>query len=149
MGCTARARPALTPAQPQQALPRARDEEHGRREERIQQRARVRFLAFVFPGFSFLDGPTCPCDCLDLALCRFTPLPRSFSLAVAHSPVQRARCCFVPHLFGGPWGGHRVWGVRTRTRTQNEPKPSQGEVPGGRKTTLEAQLGILNHPLRC
>ena len=72
-----------------------------------------------------------------------------FSLAVAHSPVQRARCCFVPHLFGGPWGGHQVWGVRTRIRTQNEPNPSQGEVPGGRKTTLEAQLGIPNHPLRC
>ena len=64
-----------------------------------------------------------------------------------HSPVQRARRCFVPHFFGGPWGAHKVWGDRTRIRTQNEPKPSQGEVPGGRKTTLEAQLGIPNHPL--
>ena len=89
MGCTARARPALTPAQPQQALPCVRDEEHGRREERIQQRARVRFLAFVFPGFSFLDGPTCPCEeCLDLALCRFAPLPRSFLARCRSQPEQ-------------------------------------------------------------
>ena len=35
-------------------------------------------------------------------------------------------------------------------RTRNEPKPSQGEVPGGRKTALGAQLGIIpGHPLRC
>ena len=61
----------------------------------------------------------------------------------------RARCCFVPYLFWGPWGAHQVWGVRTRIRTRNEPKSSQGEVPGGRKTKLGAKLGIPDHPLRC
>ena len=59
MGCTARARPALTPAQPQQALPRARDEEHGRREERIQQRARS-FPGFCFPWLFVSGWPDVP-----------------------------------------------------------------------------------------
>ena len=111
MGCTARARPALTPAQPQQALPRARDEEHGRREERIQQRARVRFLAFVFPGFSFLDGPTCPCECLDLALCRFVLSLVPFSLAVAHSPVFSARGVVLFPIYLGALGAATRFGA--------------------------------------
>ena len=83
----------------------------------------------------------------------------SFRGALGSAETARSR--FVPYFLGGPWGAHQVGGpcncrtrIRTRIRTRNEPKPSQGEVPGGLKTTPGAQVGPLlatpiAMPLHC
>ena len=59
-------------------------------------------------------------------------------------------CSLFPWGGLGPVGGaHQIGGARSRIRTRNEPKPSQGEVPGGLKTTPDAQFGTPTTPCPC